>query len=202
MKLSICHSERKHYAKGLCKSCYARSPERRATLSKYLKSDNKKMARQKYNHSEKGKAKRKAYNEKYYGSPEHREYYKIYRKNPKLKQYQLNYQFDRMKSDPEYKLRKTLRSRISRLLRDKPKTGSAIKDLGCSVLELKFYLEVKFQLGMTWENHGKWHIDHVKPLASFDLTDPEQFKEACHFTNLQPLWAEANLSKGAKYAKT
>ncbi len=53
---------------------------------------------------------------------------------------------------------------------------------------------------MTWDNYGLygWHIDHIKPLASFDLTDREQFLEACHYTNLQPLWAEENLSKGNK----
>lgn len=64
--------------------------------------------------------------------------------------------------------------------------------------EFMAYLEAKFTDGMSWKNYGKWHIDHIKPLASFDLTDPEQVKAACHFTNLQPLWASDNISKGAK----
>jgi hypothetical protein len=51
---------------------------------------------------------------------------------------------------------------------------------------------------MTWDNYGERHVDHIRPLSSFDLTVREEFLQACHFTNLQPLWAEENISKGAK----
>ena len=76
--------------------------------------------------------------------------------------------------------------------------GSAVRDLGCSIPEFMIYIESLFQPGMSWDNRRTWHIDHVIPLAAFDLTDPEQFKQACHYTNLQPLWATENLRKSAK----
>ncbi len=70
--------------------------------------------------------------------------------------------------------------------------------LGCSANEAKLYLESKFKLNMTWNNYGtRWDIDHIVSLASFDLSDPEQLKKACHHTNLQPLWKEEHRLKSA-----
>lgn len=98
-----------------------------------------------------------------------------------------------------FRLKANLRSRLNQAVRRG--AGSAVRDLGCTIAELRAHLESKFQSGMTWENWGrgpgKWHIDHIRPLASFDLTDRAQFLQACHYTNLQPLWAEENLRKGA-----
>jgi hypothetical protein len=107
---------------------------------------------------------------------------------------------ERFKCDINYKLKEILRSRIRNVIKKNKKAGSAVKDLGCTVEEFKTYLESKFQPGMTWENHGLngWHIDHIKPLASFDLTNRQQFLEACHYTNLQPLWAKDNIIKSDK----
>ena len=51
---------------------------------------------------------------------------------------------------------------------------------------------------MNWENYGKWHIDHIKPISKFDMTDQEEQKKCFHWSNLQPLWAEENISKGDK----
>lgn len=75
---------------------------------------------------------------------------------------------------------------------------SAITDLGCSVDDFRAYIASKFQEGMCWENYGEWHLDHIRPLASFDLTDDSKARAAVHFTNYQPLWAIENQRKHAK----
>jgi hypothetical protein len=110
------------------------------------------------------------------------------------------YERERCVAIPSYRIAKRLRTRLNAVLAGRAKTGSAVRDLGCVISELKAWLESQFQPGMTWENWSPtgWHIDHKKPLASFDLTDPEQFRQAVHYTNLQPLWAEDNLAKGAR----
>lgn len=80
------------------------------------------------------------------------------------------------------------------------KHGNTMELTGCSKDDLYSHLESKFTEGMTWENYGKWHIDHIKPCASYNLTDIEEQKKCFHWTNLQPLWAIDNMRKGAKYA--
>lgn len=111
----------------------------------------------------------------------------------------------RRKADAKYKasergrLVNLLRTRLRMAIRNDQKAGSAVRDLGCSIPELIKQFESQFQPGMSMANHGEWQIDHIKPLASFDLTDREQLKQACHFTNLQPLWAKENDRKGRKF---
>ena len=104
------------------------------------------------------------------------------------------------KNNLQLKIKDSLRNRFSRALQRNTKSGSAVRDLGCTIEEFKTYLESKFQPDMNWDNWSRdgWHIDHIKPLASFDLTDRKQLLEACHYTNLQPLWAKDNLSKSDK----
>ena len=114
----------------------------------------------------------------------------------------------RLKSDICYKLKLNLRRRTRVALKNDWKSGSAVRNLGCSVeflkerLESMFYSHPKTGKKMTWDNwgvgRGKWNIDHIKPLDSFDLADRKQFLEACHYTNLQPLWFEDNMRKGNK----
>ena len=123
---------------------------------------------------------------------------KIYRNNNRDR---MNFYINnKRKTDIQYKLKVSLRHRLCSAIKGNFKSGSAVNDLGCTILQLKSYLESKFQPGMTWNNWtiDGWHIDHIKPLSSFDLTDRNKLLEACHYTNLQPMWADENLSKGKK----
>lgn len=98
---------------------------------------------------------------------------------------------------PEYRLLENLRNRLGRAVRGS-KSDRTINLIGCDIDMLKTYIERQFQSGMTWDNYGKWHIDHIKPCALFDLTNEEEQRKCFHYTNLQPLWALDNLKKSAK----
>jgi hypothetical protein len=106
-------------------------------------------------------------------------------------------------TDPIYKLKSNMRSRLKLALRRQRagKTVSTSSGIGCDWDYLLKYIESKFQPGMTWENWGRygWHMDHIRPIDSFDLSDPLQVEACFHYTNLQPLWAKENLSKSNKY---
>jgi len=106
---------------------------------------------------------------------------------------------DKYNTCPNTRIAQNIRTRIRLALKGKHKSKSSQELIGCTYKYLMSYLETKFEDGMSWNNHGEWHIDHIRPCASFDLTDPEQQKQCFHYTNLQPLWALENMSKGAKY---
>jgi hypothetical protein len=112
-------------------------------------------------------------------------------------------QKERRAEDLNFRIAKSLRTRLWHSVKNGQKIGSAVEDLGCSIDEFRFYLEKQFNSGMTWENWGRglgrWHIDHIVPLSWFDLKNREQLLSACNYKNLQPLWSEENLSKGATY---
>lgn len=118
----------------------------------------------------------------------------------KNRDYSAKQRRERRKINVQFRLACNLRARLTMSIKNNQKVGSAVRDLGCSVSELKLHLENLFQPGMCWENWSRngWHIDHIIPLSKFDLSDREQLLKACHFTNLQPLWAHGpggNLSK-------
>ena len=117
--------------------------------------------------------------------------------------YMLEYVNTRRESDPGFKLRMNLRHRVWNALQaNEAGKSKSIQDLiGCPSDELVSHLETQFTDGMTWENYGRhgWHVDHIRPCASFDLKDPEQQRQCFHYTNLQPLWAVDNIRKGAKW---
>lgn len=96
-------------------------------------------------------------------------------------------------------LRKRLRKAMGSLGRSAGhRRGNIFDVMGCTRADAVRHLESKFLPGMSWANRREWHIDHIRPLASFDLLDPEQYRQACALSNLQPLWARDNIAKGAK----
>lgn len=110
----------------------------------------------------------------------------------------------RIATDPQYAIASRLRCRLYYAIgrRGWKKAEKTQELLGCTFEFLKQHLESKFKNGMSWDKPNSFHIDHIKPLASFDLTDPEQQKAACHWSNLQPLYPEENIRKGAKILTT
>jgi hypothetical protein len=106
----------------------------------------------------------------------------------------------RYETDPAYRLQSNLRLRVLQAIKKCGVAKSAFTQelLGCSYEEARQHLAAQFLPGMTWENHGEWEIDHIRPCASFDLTDPAQQRECFHYTNLQPLWRFDNRSKNAR----
>jgi hypothetical protein len=110
------------------------------------------------------------------------------------------YEKQKRDTNPSYKLLINLRSRTRLALKGKCKSANTRVLLGVTDIEFLWkHLEKSFKPGMTRENHGKvWHIDHIIPCVSFDLTDPEQQKKCFHYSNLQALFVHENLSKGAK----
>ena len=131
---------------------------------------------------------------------QHKEEIRIYNTawNKANMSYYNDYKKERYKTDAKYKLAIDLRARLNSALRHKSKRGSAVRDLGCSIDFFMEYISKQFAAGMTWENHELhgWHIDHIIPLSAVNLEDKPQLLKVLHFTNLRPMWAKQNLSKG------
>jgi hypothetical protein len=123
----------------------------------------------------------------------------------KLIDHQTRYDRHRCKIDPLYRLTRSLRARLRLAFKCQgvEKTQATFKLTGCTKQELRQHLISQFREGMTLENHGKvWHIDHIRPCASFDLSDPNQAILCFHYSNLQPLFVDENLRKGDHWEPT
>lgn len=111
--------------------------------------------------------------------------------------------YDKMQKGSHEHMRRLLRARIynaiKRQSKDKGRSDRkampTMQLVGCTTAQLRAHLESMFQSGMGWHNQGQWHIDHIIPCASFDLSQPDQQAKCFHWTNLQPLWAKDNLAK-------
>lgn len=126
----------------------------------------------------------------------------IYRENnrEKVNENKRRYQSQRRENDYLYKLTENMRSRVTEFMKIKnmTKRNKTFEIVGCTPKELSLYIEAQFTDKMSWDNYGKfgWHVDHIIPLDSAK-TEEELYK-LFHYTNLQPLWWNENLSKGSK----
>lgn len=105
----------------------------------------------------------------------------------------------RKQKDPVFKMITNLRIRLSKAIKRGYKKGKTLELLGCTWSELKNHLEKQFKPGMSWDNYGKWHVDHIKPCNSFNLQLETEQKICFNYKNLQPLWAKDNLAKSDNY---
>lgn len=223
MRLSTCHPEREFHAKGLCPPCYhaaynastvrraadaARRKTHRAALAAYHRSPRAIALRHLRESTPRHKAARAARQ----ATPEYKAAKAVRRARPEARARQIAYDASpkrkaavsarsiaRRKSDILYRLACNLRTRLYLALRNRYKAGSAVRGLGCPIDHLKMHLELFWDDGMSWENYGhhagQWSIDHIRPLAAFDLTDEGQCSKASHYLNLQPLWQTDNRRK-------
>jgi hypothetical protein len=127
------------------------------------------------------------------------EYYKNNKKYINKRNH--NYQKNKWQTEPIFLLMRRLRNRLYYALKNTnwKKDTNFSNYIGCDRNTLVKYIESKFKDGMNWQNRNEWHIDHIKPLSL--AKSEEELYKLCHYTNLQPLWAKDNLSKGNKILK-
>jgi hypothetical protein len=114
--------------------------------------------------------------------------------------YSKNWKKQKYQNSLLHKIKDNFRSRFYHALIKGNKINSIFEIIGCSVEELKLYLEQQFKPEMNWENHGEiWEIDHIKACSHFDLTKPEEQKQCFHYTNLQPLFKTTEISRQYGY---
>ena len=164
---------------------YAKNPEKAKTLNANWRNENPEKAKQS-NAKQRAKnpEKAKQHNANWRAAnPEH------------AASYINNYHKQRKAKDPLYRFQCNMRSMGNRVVRQLAlgkKPASTEKWQGCTAEELKTHFESLFLEGMTWDNYGEWHVDHIRPVSSFA---PEEWEQINHYTNLQPLWAKDNYSK-------
>ena len=167
---------------GLTLKCLETSDENAIRKAK------RRIVTKKYEQSEVGIKYRIARQKKYY----------LNNKEKRIKD-SINYYNKRRKIDNNFRLKINLRSRLTKAINSKNKSNNTMVLLGIPNIEFLWkHLEKTFKKGMTRENYGKWHVDHIIPCSSFDLSKPEEQFKCFHYSNLQALWAKENLSKNNK----
>ena len=147
-----------------------------------------------------GKPEAKAKKKTYRQIPKVKARHNERKRSPEIKNRRNKQLKERRANDPLFRFACNLRRRIRGGLKGQNKSKPTEQILGSTFGGVMDYLEKSFRPPMTRENYGKvWHVDHIRPVCSFDLSDPEQVKACFHYTNLQPLFVEENLKKGGKY---
>ena len=127
-------------------------------------------------------------------------YIKEWHQRPEVRKKRIARHKERRKTEPFFRMQLSLRGRLNSFVyrgrANKMVSNSQL--IGCDWKFFKSYIENKFKKGMTWNNYGKWHIDHIKPMTSFDLFRLDHQYECCNYKNLQPLWASENRKKSNK----
>ena len=188
----------KHGVRGACKTCCKKA--RKA----YYAANRKKALADAKKHHENNKEKKAEYDKAYREANKKKiaARFKVYYKANKEKRLAYNeaYRKKRLLKDAEFRMIHNLRGRLNKAINRGDKSDITMALIGCTSEQLRQHIESQFTTGMSWDNYGfyGWHIDHIKPCASFDMSDPEQQRECFHYTNLQPLWAEDNLAKSDK----
>lgn len=136
---------------------------------------------------------------KYQKTAKRKKYVSEWQKKPENAEKRRRYRRKRRKENPNYKLAENLRVRLYSALKGESKSASTIALLGCSISHLKCHLENQFTDGMSWENQGKWHVDHKIPCAAFDLQNDIEQRVCFWYLNLQPLWSSDNIRKSDKF---
>jgi len=163
---------------------------------KYRRENKDKINEYFNNYIEKNKETLKEWSKNYY--KENKEKIRIYQQKnkEKINSRDLEYRKNRRESDEGYRILSNLRTRLNHALKGNVKSQKTMELLGCSIEFLIDYLE---KTKVDGKDYSDAHIDHIRPCASFDMTDPEQQRECFHYTNLQYLPAKENMSKGAKF---
>jgi len=170
------------------------SENNKEKIKEYRENNKEKLKETRKQYHENNKQKRKQYCEE--NKENIKEYQKQYQKNNKEKR--SIYYKNKKQTDPLFKLKYNLRIRMCSAIKNKNyiKSKTTLDMLGCDLYTAKAHLEKQFTKGMTWANHGEWHIDHIIPCAS--AKTEEELIKLFHYTNLQPLWAADNMSKSDK----
>lgn len=170
---------------------------------KYYEDNKEKIKEYKKKYKQNNKEKIKKYKKEWY--QRNKEYIKkcrkeYYEKNKnKINKFAKKYISKKRKKDINFRITDSLRHRVYMALKNNWKSATTAELVGCSVEYLKKYIESLFKKGMTWDNYGKWHIDHIRPCASFDLSKESEQRKCFNYKNLQPLWASENIKKSNKY---